>query len=266
MARLSNDPITATDLDQYLSTQDSFALELRVLRHAIALQYQAEHGGSYVDPSSSKHRQFDLRATKQRGVNAIALAIECKSLQANYPLLVSRIPRAANESYQRYAFLNSVGFSIFPAIAESGHDRSIYRPAEMVGKSLAQVGKVANGGWTDSDSDVYEKWSQALNSSIELYKVGLQHRVDLIYTAVIPCLVVSDGTLWTVDYQFDGAVARGPAQVDEATLFVGRTFSVKEPIVSEVKISHLHIFTESGIKTRLQEIHDGTAWWGDMFP
>lgn len=261
MAKLNPAPIIEADLKEYLASEDSFALELRILQAAKALKFDASHGGSYVDPALKKSRQFDLRATLQRGQNVIALPIECKSLRLNCPLLVSRIPRAIDESFHYLAERVPVEGGVIPTVQQRNWTRTLYEQNEMVGKSLAQVGRTQSGDFTDSDALAYDKWTQAMASSAALIELGLKAQLGRHLTAVVPCLVVSDSTLWAVDYGTDGSVKTDPVQVDEVTYFDGRNCGQ----AYEFRISHLHIFTERGMLNRLDEIAKGRAWWHELF-
>src|ERR1043166_3903146 len=100
MARLDDKPITAQDIKTYVESQDDFGLELRVFRACKETGFDASHGGTYEDPVTKKTRQFDVRASIQLAKLAkVQLAVECKSLQEFYPLVVSQIPRTENESF-----------------------------------------------------------------------------------------------------------------------------------------------------------------------
>lgn len=266
MPKIEAADIDEADLTEFLKTQDNFALELRLQRYAKSLGLSTAHGGSYIDPTTGKHRQFDLRATKTRNDCAIAFAVECKCLQKNFPLLVSCIPRSDKESYQTVALLEVMPSMVMPKAIRRVTSGTIYPMSEAVGKSMAQVGKLPNGaGWTSGDSDAYEKWSQALQSSVELFVAALRHTSKVTKTAVIPSLVVSDDTLWAVEYASDGSQTSAPKKVDEITFFVDRKFPVDVTYVREVSVSHLHIFTERGFKKRLDNIHDHEDWWGASF-
>ena len=99
--------ITADDLKEYLSERDDFALELDVYHKAKEAGFTAVHGGTYTDPVTKKTRQFDVRAAFERGLYRLDLAIECKSIQTTYPLLLSRIPRASAESFHQFILTTS---------------------------------------------------------------------------------------------------------------------------------------------------------------
>ena len=72
------------------------------------------------------------------------------------------------------------------------------------------------------DGDVFEKWSQALASADDLVARASdaheRHGTSMFLTAVLPVLVVSDGTLWAADYSEEGGLQREPCSVSEATL------------------------------------------------
>ncbi len=78
-------PITETDIDEYLRTRSDFELELFVYHTLRECGWDITHGGTYIDPLTSKARQFDLRAVFEmyRGhlimpKYRVAMAIECK--------------------------------------------------------------------------------------------------------------------------------------------------------------------------------------------
>lgn len=66
--------------------------------------FAASHGGTYDDPVTKKARLYDVRALRQQDRFRVDLAIECKSLKRYYPLLLSRIPRTADESFHDLIF------------------------------------------------------------------------------------------------------------------------------------------------------------------
>jgi hypothetical protein len=61
MAKVRDTPITVTDINDYLCTQDDFDLELHVHRTAAQIGLTVSHGGTYEDPVTKKHRQYDVR-------------------------------------------------------------------------------------------------------------------------------------------------------------------------------------------------------------
>jgi len=93
--------ITEADIQKYLDDRDDFDLELFAFRTLKANGWFAELGGTYVDPVLGKPRQYDVRARIRfsQGIEReLYLAVECKSLTKENPLVVSCVPRPIRES------------------------------------------------------------------------------------------------------------------------------------------------------------------------
>jgi hypothetical protein len=86
---------------------DDFAFEREVCHFAHALRFEAEREALYSDPFTGKQRQFDVRASYTLQDNRIVVAIECKELTTDYPLLVPRVPRAGREAYHEILEVSS---------------------------------------------------------------------------------------------------------------------------------------------------------------
>ena len=146
----------------------------------------------------------------------------------------------------------------------------MYRKSELVGKSTTQVGKTPSKELTAGDSEVFEKWSQALASSSDLISLaGEDHSPfedKFLTTVVIPVLVVADGMLWVVDYSAEGQISQAPKKVSECTIFVGKkyTFGSTHSFL-EHQISHLHVYTKGGFDAYLEQIRSEDVW-EDIFP
>src|SRR2546430_8215254 len=97
--QLNDKPIVAADISEYLKSDDDFAFELEVLRSCQVGGFDVQHGGAYQDPVTGKDRQFDIRLMARKDRRVVKLAIECKNLKPNFPLVVSRIPRVSEESF-----------------------------------------------------------------------------------------------------------------------------------------------------------------------
>jgi hypothetical protein len=271
------DTITADDIKKYLESQNDFDLELFAYRALLEKGIPAHHAGTYIDPWTGKPRQYDVRGTKVYTSSVrtgISLAIECKSLSAEFPLIVSAVPRPTEDSY--HELIESWGRAEmgehFNRAIRQGHGRTefnraidpLYRPHEMVGKKTAQIRWDSNRkGFAGGDSETYDKWSQALASAAGLVREGCDaHRQvpkERFCTLVLPVLVVSDATLWRVPYTEEGE--RGePTLVDEVTLFVGREYPLASG--SAVHISHLHIYTRAGFVRFIDDLTlpNSTFW------
>jgi hypothetical protein len=178
MARVRDTPITTADIREYLDTQDDFDLELHLYRTATQLGLVASHGGTYEDPITKKHRQYDVRAWAERRQQRLDLAIECKALRPSFPLVVSRIPRAADESFHHLILSHTREPDSGEVYSRIDLDRartlpmdgrySIYGQGEPVGKSTTQVGRNDKGEFVAWDGEAFDKWSQALASADDL--------------------------------------------------------------------------------------------------
>jgi hypothetical protein len=275
MAKVRDSSITVEDVKEYLATQDDFALELFVYNQARTLGLNATHGGTYEDPVTKKPRQYDVRAWIEDRNRRIDLAIECKSLRPSYPLLVSRIRRIAAESYHQivYSFkrergMLDINLDLVPARSVTlREDNSIYPERDYVGKSTSQIGRTERGDFVSGDAEVFEKWSQALSSADELISDATYHyersEKKVFLTAVLPILVISDGTLWVADYSDEGVLESEPKQVDEALLYVGREYS--RPVGISFNVSHLHVLTKCGVSAFLKKVVEPPGMWSAIF-
>jgi hypothetical protein len=99
MAKLKADPINKIDIQSYLAGNDDFVFEMRCLRGLQNRPVSVSHAGTYSDPVTNKNRQFDFRVKIAIQDYAISLAVECKNLKPNFPLMISRVPRTINEAF-----------------------------------------------------------------------------------------------------------------------------------------------------------------------
>ena len=97
--QLKDDPITEKDLADFVANDSDFAFEMRVLAELRSLKFDCRHSGTYQDPITDKIRQFDIRAVIDQSPSTLALAVECKNLRPNFPLLLNAVPRTAPEAF-----------------------------------------------------------------------------------------------------------------------------------------------------------------------
>jgi hypothetical protein len=154
----------------------------------------------------------------------------------------------------------------FQDAIRSNERMPLYRPDTPVGKKTVQVGREEGKREDDkkafiaSDGETFDKWSQALSSADDFVQVTRQHRGENgsgnFYSLILPILVVSDDTLWVVDYSSTGNSP--PQQVQETTLFVDRTYKMHRIGAHQpqalLKVTHLHIFTRSGFIDFLAQV------------
>lgn len=269
MPKLRSTPISAADLEKYLSTDDDFAFELRCLHSLSERPIKLEHGGTYTDPVSGKTRQFDIRAMVEADPLRVSFAIECKNLSASYPLLVSRVPRSTVESFHHLLIPEEreeeSGDQLYrvtvPRITWSksvtiNSPASLYEADQYVGKSVTRVGIAATQASSQTpefvadDSEVFDRWSQAVASAYDLISEADSyfHDEDAVPCAywIVPILVVPQGTLWVADYDNKGSLLRRPALADEVEIYLDHSAWQKGQMFSYT-ISHLHFVTPQGL-------------------
>ncbi len=210
------------------------------------------------------------------GTNRIALAIECKGLKPEFPLLVSCVPRPHTEARHDIIDVSDVmdGLASFARVQPMLRSTypCLYPAGQGVGKSMRQVGCDSKGdrhGQMIGAAGVFEKWMQALSSLAEMIQTGVDQlsagsQQPLRKIAFVPVLVVSDGTLWVADYLSNGKLNREPFKADELTFYLGRKYPLERERTS-LAISHLHIVTKSKIGSWLQEIAQGGGIWQELF-
>ena len=152
IVKLKGAAIESADIEEFADQNSDFGFELRILSRLNSMGLVCEHGGTYDDPATNKPRQFDIRAT-------IRLAVECKYLRANFPLVISTVPKMESESFHELILSHRpdsvaipISARIAPAmsmkpgrLARIEDERSLYQPGDHVGKSCAQVGRVPSG-------------------------------------------------------------------------------------------------------------------------
>lgn len=261
MPRLSINDVSAEDLSKYLAEEsDAFAFELGVVRMLRAQGLTCEHGGLYEDPVTKKSRQFDIRAISRDQNYCVRLAVECKNIGANFPLLISCIPRHPDESFHEIAIVGEIedGPQQFGMYASRAHvirlsqADSLYRFGSPVGKTLAQVGRDASkGNICFSQDEVFDKWAQCLASADELVCLsageGADDSPNISYVAVLPIVVVPDGRLWVAEYSADAQLKGPPIQKDQCSLFVNQAYDM-EFNGPTMRLSHVEFVTMSGLR------------------
>jgi hypothetical protein len=262
-----NGPLTPKDVSEFVDHRDDLALELFAYRAFQGAGWWAKHGGFYRDPLQDKFRQFDVQggrdlpkdpARPKLPTTGIRIATECKNLDPSAPIVVSRVPRADSESYHcliRKTIAPDQSLLDARVIRSTAAHPKPYRPGEPVGKSILRYQE--NPGAKQPD-DPYAQWSQALASCATLIVQAYTDATvspaapDLCF--ILPALVVSDRGLWTVDYDEDGA--RGDPQLaEETTFFLGQDYtasSLDPDGWPKYSVSHLHIYTKTGLGKALQ--------------
>jgi hypothetical protein len=270
--QLSDKAVSCSDISEYLKSQDDFAFELEILRSCQVGGFEVRHGGAYQDPVTRKDRQFDIRLMGHKDRSVVKLAIECKNLKPNFPLLVSRIPRLLEESVHDILLsLPSISGNV--VIGKHVQKLTVTGPGVVfqtngfVGKSTAQVGRAKSGEIVIDDAEVYGKWSQALGSAFDLVSSSVEDyeivNARAAATVVFPVLVIPDNTLWAADYASDGQERGDPRQVDHCEVFLGKKFDTPH---FQYTASHLLIFTKTKFDGYLDRLAVNDKYWETIFP
>jgi len=273
MSKLSPDPITQSDIKKYLNNYSDFSFELQVLKKFTDLGFECSHGGTYEDPVTNKSREYDIRALLKKKFIRVHLSIECKNLRENFPLVVHCLERKENESYNELIFtfkpetptqqIGPVSMplpSVFIEFSRSikVQQFSLYEKKQFVAKSADQVGKRNdNGEITSTDGEVFDKISQAINSSIDLITEAHYLHTDIspaYHTLVCPLLVIPDSSLWQAKYSDTGEQIEEPEQINHVSYYIGKEWTVGDKIHSlNYTLSHLEIVTFSEIQNFVEK-------------
>lgn len=255
MPQLPIPPLTELDLAAFLATNSDFGFEMATLRVVRSLGLLAEHAAVYTDPVTNKLRAYDIRARGDYGVRQFRFAIESKNLNPASPLLVRATPRLESEAYHTVVARYWVGgMASYSALKRS----NVYQAGRPVGRQTDQPSRSDKGDFRSSDSATYDKWLQAVNGCVdlprELTKSPLP-RADGQAWAIVPFLVVPEGTVWQVEYDAGGAVSAVVHLVDETTLILRHPWTTHTGY-GEVSydISHLEIVTLPRLHRRLKNL------------
>lgn len=275
MAKLKDAKITQQDISDYLTSKDDFGFETSVYHACVKQGLHATHGGIYQDPVTKKDRQYDIRARITRELRTVHLAIECKNLNTNYPLVVSCVPITAKESYHEVIISgergsNLIGVTIEPIDTLRFHEnRSMFANIPFIGKSTTQVGRNTSGELVGGDAEVFDKWSQAVASACELVQGASEDYQasgeDVGATIVFPILVIPDGTLWTANYSDKGELLRKPQVAEECFIYLDKSVNFA-PYWMSYTFSALQVFTKTKFIGYLQRLDVNDNYWDMIFP
>jgi hypothetical protein len=282
MAKLKGDPIVKVDMLEYLNGYSDFSFELAVLKMLREHGLDCEHGGLYEDPVTAKSREFDIRAKQTIGRSRIRLAIECKNIRDNFPILISCVPRHEQESYHQIALVGEpkrdssfVALPVFECRAETlsiRGDHSLYRAQDPVGKSTVQVGKSPDGTISANDSELFEKWGQCLSSVSDLvnsvYSDGDRNNPEDRYlSAVFPFVVVPNDRLWMVSYDDDGNRVCDPITTDRCPCSINKDYEMGTKLAStRMWLSHVEIVTFDGMRSFVEQYLATEEGMAKIFP
>jgi hypothetical protein len=273
--------IKPAEIGKAVLESDDFGHEMRV-RHLLEVTpaIEFEHGGTYKDRVTGKPRQFDFRCSLRKENAMVSLAVECKNLSSEAPLVMSGTWRRKEEAFHdliesrtaefRTESLLFVGLSSTTRRSEG--ERSFYAPKKFVGKSLLRLKPSKSIFIAVPDADIYDRWSQALASAIDLTSkacdLSKEFRSPNVFCAVIPVVVVANDALWAVVYDDKGEMLDEPKSVKSCELYVGRAIRLSEEpkaFSHQFTFSHVHFFTLSGFDSFLDRMVTNEKAWEKLF-
>lgn len=245
--KFKEDKISKNDIIEYINNESSFAFERKVMSMVIQKGFNVDYSGTYIDPITSKPREFDIRASMIYDYPRCGLSIECKNIKESYPVVISTLPRLPRESWHSVYYINTHEHGS-PTISIQVHGnnkrQSFYTPGEPVGKQIVQIGKNTDGNFSSSSSELYSKWEQAFSSLHELgLNIFLKQKKSI--GILIPIVVVPDNTLWTANFDMLGTRISDPTQVERCSFYMKRSIDIHE--FQKYDVSHLEFFTFSGL-------------------
>jgi hypothetical protein len=260
MSKLLQDEISIKDINNYLEESSDFLFELEILKLLKDMDFETSHGGAYTDPIEGKIREYDIRAKKELFGCSISLAIECKNIKSFYPLLLQRTPCTKDESGINFIINRHPN----PSLTVFDHDY-IPKINEFVGTSATQIGRLddKSNSLKFSDSEIYTKWTQAINSCFDLVKNSFDeyYKSSNKLFIILPILVIPNERLWVVDFNTEKLQKSDPIKAEYSCLYIGQSLGFKSDpqkyIISELNFTanHLHICTKKGLSDFIDRIH-----------
>ena len=240
MIKRQRDPVDAAAILRFVRESSDFDLEMKVVELLRAQGFKCVHGGTYQDPITQKIRQFDVRAERAAARHHVSLAVECKNLRDDGPLLVSCVPRVREEAFHH--ILRTPRDAIRVLTEEVSGQETPYVVGESVAKKTDQIRR-SGDGFVSDDQATFDKMSQAISSTYDLVRMHLTPS-NLLF-AVLPVVVIPDGRLWQVNYSASGVLETEPTKVPSAALFLDHawSFGTSATGVIRFRLSHLEFVT-----------------------
>jgi hypothetical protein len=259
--------ISDKEIEAFVGQNDDFAFEMRVgaiLGKVKGLEVQ--HGGTYLDPNLKKHRQFDFRCWLNQKSARWAVALECKNLVPDSPLIVVGTERRRHEAFHQVVCswrIQDVGEETPPVRSRTLSSKpgsSYYREGAFVGKSLLRARVEVEVDKQKQkqellvplgDKDVYDRYSQAICSAVELAEQSSRCAKpgEDILTAVLPLVVFPDDSLWEVSFSPDGSQSKAQ-RVTRCEYFLGPEFEIGKG--QNFVFSHVHFVTVGALQSFLE--------------
>lgn len=264
-------PITPETMSKALTATDDFGYEMRVRTLLENNGGVVQHGWTYSDPATGKTRQFDIRCAFRHNKSRrfLQLALECKNLTPESPLIVSGVSRTQSESFHDFIVSSHSAIEGLQGIRRVQSNNQIYPVGEFAGKNLIRL-KQGDKGLIPSreyESEIYDRWSQAIASADELCKNATRAAETTpgpTFTVVVPGVVVPDDTLWSLQYDREGNFGSGPVPSKAVSFFLNH--KVGMPLGHHLYFSHVEFWTFGGLKQFVANLNSPNANWEDWLP
>jgi hypothetical protein len=262
MTKLKADEIGSKDILEFLRDESDFSFEMQVLHKMDEMGFDCQHGGTYTDPITNKRREFDIRAKYRQDKLFLSIAMECKNIRANCPLLVSCVKRRKSEAFHDLIIFEKVKsqFSSLESPIAMRIKSSLYAANTSVAKRVEQVGRAQNGSMIGNDTDTFDKLSQAVNSAYDLIENMALYKDETFIHFVLPAIVVPDNRLWRVDYSNTGKQLTAAVQATDCSLFMNQPWKIERGIFGDIwyTLSHLEIITFSALPNYVDRIFNSS--------
>lgn len=269
--------MTPQNVKQVIEAEDDFGHEMRVgneIKKAAgavpsgffwpAEMVYLKHGHTYIDPITSKDRQFDFRCQIRFNDSpgnpnqyCVLLAIECKNLHNSSPLAVCGTDRTFDEAFHTFVESKAPNNILMSPTAKTVRGSRLYPQNSFVGKSLVRLKEDKGKLRTDPQGDLYDRWSQAIASAKEMAReatfFSFVNHCDRYCSFVLPIVVVPDGLLWSVTYNDTGKVRNEPTLVDRCEFFIGAKIEL-HPSNPRLALTHIHFATVKGFTELLKDL------------
>jgi len=256
-------PVTTLDIRRFVEENDDFGFEMKVAAEIKnTLPVDVFHGATYADPITEKPRQFDLRFRVKNDRKTLYFAVECKNIDLANPVVICG--RIAESKENFHDIIVSRGMRNIAAASIQKATGRLYRSGEFVGKSVLK----RDSRGRSNDSEIYDRWSQALASAHDLVEEASKIGSGLDtsnFGAVFPWIVVPDGALWAANYDGSGRLTEDPKPSNRCRYFVGHNCAIKGRS-EQVCLSHVEFLTFQGLKDMLFELRLNEIDWDTWIP
>ena len=118
-----------------------------------------------------------------------------------------------------------------------------------------------------SDSDVFEKISQSINSTFDIIKEChyAGDKETMVVSFVLPVLVVPNNRIWSICYDTSGNVVDGPKPIPHISYYIDKSWKLGSgnERVERYFISHMEIVEFDSIENIITKHHNEDRFSSD---